>query len=82
MKAATGGAMRINIESFFAYFDSQLLAALESAVQETASSGNRRDAAKLYQAFKRQAIVTLPPWESFQADAMEQTYTGLPQVKS
>lgn len=74
--------MRINIESFFAHFDSQLLAALEGALQDTAPTQNRRDAAKLYQAFKRQAIITLPPWESFPADATEQTHTGLSPVKS
>ena len=66
--------MRINVESFFEHFDSSLRDALSKALEETAPGENRRDAGKLYQAFRRHAIIDLAPWEYIPSDATEQTH--------
>ncbi|MEP6942097.1 MAG: hypothetical protein ABI981_04140 [Betaproteobacteria bacterium] len=73
--------MRINVESFFEHFDSSLREALSKALEETAPGENRRDVNKLYQAFRRHAIIDLAPWEYIPSDATEQTHMGLPPVK-
>ncbi len=73
--------MRINVESFFEHFDSSLRDALSKALEETAPGENRRDAGKLYHAFRRHAIIDLAPWEYIPSDATEQTHMGLPPVK-
>ena len=73
--------MRINVESFFEHFDANLRDALSKAVEETARGETRCDAVKLYQAFRRHAIIDLAPWEYIPPDVTEQTHVGLPPVK-
>jgi hypothetical protein len=62
--------VRINIESVFEQFDSQLAAALAKAAVQTVPGMTTKAALRLYGAFRRNAIVALSPWEKVPATAL------------
>lgn len=62
--------MRINIESVFEQFDSQLSAALAKAALQTVPGMTTKTALRLYRAFRRNAIVSLSPWEKVPSAAL------------
>ncbi|TMH56339.1 MAG: hypothetical protein E6H53_15230 [Betaproteobacteria bacterium] len=69
--------MRINIESVFEQFDSQLSAAMAKAALQTVPGMTTKTALRLYRTFRRNAIVALSPWEKVPADALSgDTITG------
>jgi len=68
--------MRINIESVFEHFDRELRNALAHAVEEVAPQCDAPAAARIYQAFRRNAIVALSPWEQIPAEAASDTMSG------
>jgi len=62
-KVLEAGTVRINIESVFEQFDSQLSAALAKAALQTVPGMTTKTALRLYRTFRRNAIVALSPWE-------------------
>ena len=62
--------VRINIESVFEQFDSQLRAALAKAALQTVPGMTTKTALRLYGAFRRNAVVALSPWERVPATAL------------
>ena len=68
--------MRINIESVFQQFDSQLSAALAKAALETIPGMTTKGALRLYSTFRRNAITALSPWEPVPADMLRETGRG------
>jgi hypothetical protein len=66
-------AVRINIESVFQQFDSQLSAALAKAALETIPGMTTKGALRLYSTFRRNAITALSPWEPVPADMLRET---------
>ena len=62
--------VRINIESVFEQFDSQLSAALAKAALQTVPGMTSKTALRLYRNFRRNAIVALSPWERVPAAAL------------
>ena len=69
--------VRINIESVFEQFDSQLSAALAKAALQTVPGMTTKTAFRLYRTFRRNAIVALSPWEKVPSDALSgDTITG------
>ena len=69
--------MRINIESVFEQFDSQLSAAMAKAAVQTVPGMTTKAALRLYSAFRRNAILALSPWEKVPATALSgDTITG------
>lgn len=65
--------MRINIESVFQQFDSQLSAALAKAALETVPGMTTKGALRLYSTFRRNAITALSAWEPVPADMLSET---------
>ena len=65
--------MRINIESVFQQFDSQLSAALAKAALETVPGITTKGALRLYSMFRRNAITALSAWEPVPADMLSET---------
>ena len=65
--------MRINIESVFQQFDSQLSAALAKAALETIPGMTTKSALRLYSTFRRNAITALSTWEPVPADMLSET---------
>lgn len=65
--------MRINIESVFQQFDSQLSAALAKAALETVPGMTTKGALRLYSMFRRNAITALSAWEPVPADMLSET---------
>ena len=65
--------VRINIESVFQQFDSQLSAALAKAALETVPGMTTKGALRLYSTFRRNAITTLSAWEPVPADMLRET---------
>ena len=65
--------MRINIESVFQQFDSQLSAALAKAALETIPGMTTKGALRLYSTFRRNAITTLSTWEPVPAAMLSET---------
>ena len=63
--------MRINIESVFEQFDSQLRAAMAKAAVQTVPGMTTKMALRLYGAFRRNAVVALSPWEKVPATALD-----------
>lgn len=71
--------VRINIESVFEQFDSQLSAALAKAALQTVPGMTPKTALRLYEAFRRNAIRSLSPWERVPSAALTgDTITGAP----
>lgn len=69
--------MRINIESIFEQFDPQLSAALARAALKTVPGMTTKTALRLYEAFRRNAITSLSPWERLPSTALSgDTVTG------
>ena len=68
--------MRINIESVFQQFDSQLSAALAKAALETIPGMTTKGALRLYSTFRRNAITALSPWEPVPSDMLRETGRG------
>jgi hypothetical protein len=69
--------VRINIESVFEQFDPQLSAALANAALQTVPGMTTKSALRLYQAFRRNAIRSLSPWERLPSTALTgDTITG------
>ncbi len=69
--------MRINIESVFEQFDPQLSAALAKAALQTVPGMTTKTALRLYEAFRRNAIRSLSPWERLPSTALTgDTITG------
>jgi hypothetical protein len=64
------GTVRINIESVFEQFDSQLSAAMAKAALQTVPGMTTKTALRMYRAFRRNAIVALSPWEQVPAAAL------------
>jgi hypothetical protein len=62
--------VRINIESVFEQFDSQLAAAMARAALQTVPGMTTKEALRMYRAFRRNAIVALSPWEQVPAAAL------------
>ena len=62
--------VRINIESVFEQFDSQLAAAMAKAALQTVPGMTTKEALRVYRAFRRNAIVALSPWEQVPAAAL------------
>ena len=62
--------MRINIESVFEQFDSQLSAALAKAALQTVPGMTTKTALRLYRTFRRNAIIALSPWEKVPSAAL------------
>jgi hypothetical protein len=62
--------VRINIESVFEQFDSQLSAALAKAALQTVPGMTTKTALRLYRTFRRNAIVALSPWEKVPSAAL------------
>ena len=62
--------VRINIESVFEQFDSQLSAAMAKAALQTVPGMTTKEALRLYRAFRRNAVVALSPWEKVPASAL------------
>jgi hypothetical protein len=71
-RAKFGGraTVRINIESVFEQFDSQLSAAMAKAALQTVPGMTTKTALRLYRTFRRNAIVALSPWERVPAAAL------------
>ena len=65
--------VRINIESIFQQFDSQLSAALAKAALETIPGMTTKSALRLYSTFRRNAITALSTWEPVPADMLSET---------
>src|SRR5215813_5671575 len=65
--------VRINIESIFQQFDSQLSAALAKAALETVPGMTTKGALRLYSTFRRNAITALSAWEPVPADMLSDT---------
>ena len=65
--------VRINIESIFQQFDSQLSAALAKAALETIPGMTTKSALRLYSTFRRNAITALSPWEPVPAGMLSET---------
>src|SRR5215813_6644056 len=65
--------VRINIESIFQQFDSQLSAALAKAALETVPGMTTKGALRLYSTFRRNAITALSAWEPVPADMLSET---------
>jgi hypothetical protein len=63
--------VRINIESVFEQFDSQLRAAMAKAAVQTVPGMTTKMALRLYGAFRRNAVVALSPWERVPATALD-----------
>jgi hypothetical protein len=75
--------VRINIESVFEQFDSQLSAAMAKAALQTVPGMTTKSALRLYRTFRRNAIVALSPWEQVPAAALSgDTIPGAPMSKS
>ena len=73
--------VRINIESVFEQFDPQLSAALAKAALKTVPGMTTKTALRLYEAFRRNAITSLSPWEKLPATALSgDTITGAVQT--
>jgi hypothetical protein len=71
--------VRINIESVFEQFDSQLSAAMAKAALQTVPGMTTKAALRLYRTFRRNAIVALSPWERVPAAALSgDTIPGQP----
>jgi hypothetical protein len=69
--------VRINIESVFEQFDPQLSAALAKAALQTIPGVTTKTALRLYEAFRRNAIRSLSPWERLPSTALAgDTITG------
>jgi hypothetical protein len=64
------GTVRINIESVFEQFDSQLSAAMAKAALQTVPGMTTKTALRLYRTFRRNAIVALSPWEKVPSTAL------------
>jgi hypothetical protein len=62
--------VRINIESVFEQFDSQLRAAMAKAALQTVPGMTTKAALRLYGVFRRNAIVALSPWEKVPVTAL------------
>jgi len=62
--------VRINIESVFEQFDSQLSAAMAKAALQTVPGMTTKTALRLYRTFRRNAVVALSPWEQVPASAL------------
>jgi len=69
-------AVRLNIESVFQQFDSQLSAALAKAALETIPGMTTKGALRLYSTFRRNAITALSPWEPVPSDMLRETGHG------
>ncbi|HSS70087.1 MAG TPA: hypothetical protein VLQ46_05470 [Casimicrobiaceae bacterium] len=65
--------VRLNIESVFQQFDSQLSAALAKAALETIPGMTTKGALRLYSTFRRNAITALSTWEPVPADMLRDT---------
>lgn len=65
--------VRLNIESVFQQFDSQLSAALAKAALETIPGMTTKGALRLYSNFRRNAITALSTWEPVSADMLRDT---------
>jgi len=65
--------VRLNIESVFQQFDSQLSAALAKAALETIPGMTTKGALRLYGTFRRNAITALSTWEPVPADMLRDT---------
>jgi hypothetical protein len=75
--------VRINIESVFEQFDSQLAAAMAKAAIQTVPGMTTKSALRLYRAFRRNAIVALSPWEKVPEAALSgDTIPGAPMSRS
>ena len=70
----TSSAVRLNIESVFQQFDSQLSAALAKAALETIPGMTTKGALRLYSTFRRNAITALSTWEPVPADMLSETW--------
>ena len=65
--------MRLNIESVFQQFDSQLSAALAKAALETIPGMTTKGALRLYSTFRRNAITALSSWETVPPEMLRDT---------
>jgi hypothetical protein len=65
--------VRLNIESVFQQFDSQLSAALAKAALETIPGMTTKSALRLYSTFRRNAITALSTWETVPSEMLRDT---------